>query len=382
MTRFRYGPRLVVPLAVLALFASACGASEKSGMSDAAAPAAVSAQGDGSGGAGFDRAESAEAPSSGESGGERRQTEQVKAVPTERAIVYTAQMTVRAEDVAASAEAAKRIVSSTGGYLSQEKSDAFGGGEASSTLVFKIPPANYPAVVDRFGKELGKRESVQQNTEDVTEEVADVESRLKSAQSALDSLRALLKRADTIGQVLEVEREISNREAELESLQARQKKLASLTGMATLTLNLIGPVAEAPEPPEEGPGGFLSGLAAGWKAFVTAVKVGLTVLGALLPWLLVIVPVWLAIALVLRRSRRRRPGPPAPSGPLHPGPMPSGPLPSGPGSADTPPASSGPDAPGTPTHPGPASPASPDAPARPGPPPGDVSGPTPGARSR
>jgi hypothetical protein len=369
MTRFRYGPRLVIPLVGLAVFASACGASESRTMSDSApaaaspADAAGSAQYGGSGEAGSDRAESAEAPSSGESGGERRQTEQVKAVPTERAIVYTAQMTVRAEDVAASAEAAKRIVTAAGGYLSQEKSDAFGGGEASSTLVFKIPPANYPGVVDRFGKELGKRESVQQNTEDVTEEVADVESRLKSAQSALDSLRALLKRADTIGQVLEVEREISNREAELESLQARQKKLASLTGMATLTLSLIGPVAEAPEPPDQGPGGFLSGLEAGWNTFVTAVKVGLTVLGALLPWLLVIVPVWLAIALGLRRSRRRRPGPPAPSPQSPPGPTPSGPA-----SPDAPPASSGP--------------AAPDAPPRPGPPPGDVSGPTPGARSR
>ncbi|GGK85373.1 hypothetical protein Ppa06_44920 [Planomonospora parontospora subsp. parontospora] len=347
----------------LALFASACGASETHSVSDAGAPAPASAQsggsgeGGGSGEAGFDRAESAEAPSSAEGGGERRQTEQVQAVPTERAIVYTAQMTVRAEDVAASAETAKRIVTAAGGYLSQEKSDAFGGGEASSTLVFKIPPAGYPGVVDRFGKELGKRESVQQNTEDVTEEVADVESRLKSARSALDSLRALLKRADTIGQVLEVEREISNREAELESLQARQKKLASLTGMATLTLNLIGPVAEAPEPPEEEPGGFLSGLEAGWDAFVTTVKVGLTVLGALLPWLLVIVPVWLAIALGLRRSRRRRPEPPAPSGPLAPGPVPPGPV--------------TPDTPRTPPGPAPS-----DSP------PGDVSGPTPGARSR
>ncbi|WP_268245602.1 DUF4349 domain-containing protein [Planomonospora parontospora] len=336
-------------------------------MSDAGAPAPASARGGGSGEAGFDRAESAEAPSPAEAGGERRQTEQVKAVPTERAIVYTAQMTVRAEDVAASAETAKRIVTAAGGYLSQEKSDAFGGGEASSTLVFKIPPAGYPGVVDRFGKELGKRESVQQNTEDVTEEIADVESRLKSARSALDSLRALLKRADTIGQVLEVEREISNREAELESLQARQKKLASLTGMATLTLSLIGPVAEAPEPPEEEPGGFLSGLEAGWDAFVTTVKVGLTVLGALLPWLLVIVPVWLAIALGLRRSRRRRPGPSAPSGPASPGPVPPGPVP--------------PDAPRTPSGPVPPGPAS-SGPVPSDRPPGDVSGPTPGARNR
>ena len=54
-------------------------------------------------------------------------------------------------------------------------------------------------------------------------QVADVDSRLKSAQAALDSLRTLLKKADTIGQVLQVEREISDREADLESLQASRR---------------------------------------------------------------------------------------------------------------------------------------------------------------
>ena len=147
---------------------------------------------------------------------------------------------------------------------------------------------------------------MQQNTEDVTEQVADVESRLKSAKAALDSLRTLLKRADTIGQVLEVEREVSNRESELESLQARQKSLASQTSMATLTLNLVGPATVIPEVEEE-PSGFLGGLKTGWSGFVTAVKIALTLLGVLLPWLLVIVPVWLLVAFVLRRNRRNAP---------------------------------------------------------------------------
>ncbi|MBG0830848.1 DUF4349 domain-containing protein [Planomonospora sp. ID67723] len=323
MNRFRYGPRLAVPLMCMVVLASACGGSERSADSEAAAPAAPAAtsQGDAAPRA-ADGAESGagDAPGSAKAG----QAERVQAVPTDRAIVYTAQMTVRVKDVVAASDKAKQIVTAAGGYLAQERSDAFDGGEASSTMVFKIPPAGYSGILGRLGKELGKRESVQQNTEDVTEEVADVESRLKSSRSALESLRALLKRADTIGQVLEVEREIGNREAELESLQARQKKLASLTSMATLTLNIAGPVAEVPQPPEEEPGGFLSGLKAGWEAFVTALRIGLTVLGALLPWLLVIAPVWLGIHFLLRRGRRSRPAPPGPppGGPSSFGPTP------------------------------------------------------------
>ncbi|GAA3440666.1 DUF4349 domain-containing protein [Planomonospora venezuelensis] len=324
MNRFRYGPRLAVPLVCLAMFASACAGSESATSSDAAAPVPQASRAPAeprSGekyGAGGDTAAAEEAPGSAAAG----QAERVEAVPTDRAIVYTAQMTVRAKDVAAASDKAKEIVTAAGGYLAQERSDAFDGGEASSTLVFKIPPSGYPGILGRLGRELGKRESIQQSTEDVTEEVADVESRLKSAQSALESLRTLLKRANTIGEVLKIERDVADREAELESLQARQRKLASLSSMATLTLNIVGPAAEVPQPPKEDPGGFLSGLKAGWEAFVTAVRIGLTVLGALLPWLLVIVPVWLAISFVLRRGRRNRPAGPGlpPGAPPYPGP--------------------------------------------------------------
>ncbi|GAA2871529.1 hypothetical protein GCM10010517_31820 [Streptosporangium fragile] len=304
MNRFRYGLRLAAPLVGLALTVCACGggsSGESASYSGGAPPPAADAQAP-------PKAVPA-GPGAAESGGSetdqaRTGQVQVQVVPENRSIIYTAEMTVRAKDVDAAADRARQIVTAAGGYLASERSDAFSGGEGSATLVFKIPPGNYPGAVERLGKDLGTRESLQQNTEDVTEEVADVESRLKSARAALDSLRTLLKKANTIGEVLEVEREISNRESELESLQARQKSLASRTSMATLTLNLVGPAAVVPEE-DDGPSGLLGGLRAGWESLVTFLEAGLVVLGVLLPWLIVIVPLWLLVTVLLRRRRRR-----------------------------------------------------------------------------
>ncbi|MEV4094870.1 DUF4349 domain-containing protein [Streptosporangium saharense] len=232
--------------------------------------------------------------------------EQVKLVAQDRAIIYTAELTVRAKDVVTAADTARRIVTAAGGHLATEKSDTSSGDRASTSLTFKVPPTAYPAVLQRLGGELGRRESLQQNTEDVTEQVADVESRLRSQRAALDSLRALLKKAKTIGEVLDVEREVSSREADLESLQARQKTLASQTSMATLTLNLIGPEVTVEDPEEDSPG-FLGGLRSGWRALVSAVETGLVVLGALLPWLVALVLLWLAVAFLRRLFRRGKP---------------------------------------------------------------------------
>lgn len=298
----RYGRRLAAALAGLAILLAGCGGGDESTMGGAGdvAPAAPEAAPQPA--AEADRSvarDGAAEPGRPEPG----QAETVKITREERSIIYVADMTVRVKDITTAADKAKQIVNGAGGHLAAEESSSYGQENGSATLTFKIPPSAYPGVLDRLSKELGTRESLRQSTEDVTEQVADVESRLASARSALESLRALLKKANTIGEVLEVEREIANREAELESLQARQKALAAQTSMATLTLRLIGPLAPVPEPEE--PGGFLDGLEAGWEALVATVRVALVVLGALLPWLLVIVPpVWLAIALMRRRARR------------------------------------------------------------------------------
>ncbi|WP_052422276.1 DUF4349 domain-containing protein [Nonomuraea candida] len=238
---------------------------------------------------------------------------EVELTQQERQVVYTGSMTVRAEEVGTAAQQAKQIVTEAGGHLAKEESKSAGDSESSALLEFKVPPAKYPEVLGRLGKELGRQLSLRQGAEDVTLRVADVESRLKSARESLESLRALLKRADTIGQVLQVEREISAREADLESLQAQQKELATQTAMATLTLRLVGPVTVVEEPEEE-PAGFLGGLKAGWGALVAFVKTALTVVGALLPWLVVSLPLIVLLVWLVRRSRPARPSTPTGTG--------------------------------------------------------------------
>ncbi|WP_327090991.1 DUF4349 domain-containing protein [Nonomuraea sp. NBC_01738] len=245
-------------------------------------------------------------------------TGDIKVTQEDRQIIYVSTMTVRAKDVPAAVDKAKLIVTGAGGYLAKEESSSAESDRARAALEFKIPPANYQNVLAAMGKDLGTKLSQTQGTQDVTLEVADVDSRLKSAEGALASLRTLLGKTKTIGQVLQVEREIANREAELESLQAQQKELARQVAMATLTLQIVAPDIVVEEPEDE-PAGFLGGLTSGWRALVSFLKVAVTVVGAVLPWLLVLVPVVWVIVVLVRRSRRRRPprqeGPAVPARP-------------------------------------------------------------------
>jgi len=346
MRRIRYGAAVLVAVAFLL---TGCGSDAS--MSDAAGSAAgtMAPAGDAPvaaitpGGAAGDTAQERAPATGGASGGQ----EKTRIDPADRAIVYQAELTVEAENVTAAADRAKAIVTGAGGYVSEERSGTIPGGE-QSTITFKVPPARYADVLAQLGRDLGKRMSVRQNAQDVTEEVADVASRVKSAEAALGQFRTLLSKANKIGEILEIEREISSREADLESLQARQKALEAQTGMATVTLTLLPRPQPSPRPEKkQDADGFLAGLRAGWDTLTASTVMALTVLGALLPWLVVAGLVWLAVRIVMRRLRRRAapPAGPVPPGAVPPGavpPVPPGPLPPAPGSPAGPTPAGGP----------------------------------------
>ncbi|WP_182906638.1 DUF4349 domain-containing protein [Microbispora sp. H13382] len=322
MRRIRYG---AAALTAVAFLLTGCGGAEdmssSSGAADSGgAPAAPAADAPMKG----PTAQSAErSAADGEGGGQ----EKTRIDPADRAIIYQAELTVEAKDVTAAADRAKTIVTGAGGYVAEERSDSYSGGQ-HAVVTFKVPPARYADVLAQLGRDLGKRKSMRQNAQDVTEEVADVASRVKSAEAALGQFRTLLSKANKIGEILEIEREITNREAELESLQARQKALEAQTGMATVTLTLVLPPESSARPTrKEDPSGFLGGLRTGWDTLTTSTLVALTVLGALLPWLVVAGLVWLVVRTVMRRMRRRT-APPA--GAVPPGATPYSAVRSGP----------------------------------------------------
>src|SRR5690606_36464609 len=146
------GRALVVLAAAIAL--TGCAGNEPSMESEQAAPARPAVGQDRqavaeSGGAGSGSADAGDAAATAEQAGK-----DVKIAPEDRALVYTAELTVRADDVATAADKAKRLVNAAGGYVAEERLDSTGG-ESSGTLVLKVPPDRYPTVLAQLGTDLG-----------------------------------------------------------------------------------------------------------------------------------------------------------------------------------------------------------------------------------
>lgn len=221
-----------------------------------------------------------------------------------RSIVYTAGLTVRTGDVGGAAARAGVVAAGGGGYVfsSDVSVDPSSAAATSATVVLKVPPSSFAAVLQALTG-LGTSLGVNQHAEDVTDQVVDVAARLRAQQASVARVEALLGQAKTIGDVVAVESELTKREADLESLEGRQRVLSAQVAMCTITLQLVArPVLATAV---AGPGGFLAGLAGGWHALVRALVVGLTVVGALLPFAVALGVLVLA-AVPLRRLLRTR----------------------------------------------------------------------------
>ncbi len=213
----------------------------------------------------------------------------------DRSLVRTATIELAAGDVGETVDRARDITATEGGYAGQEEVR-----EESATLTLRIPSDRFDQALDELS-ELGRVISRDQSVDDVTEQVVDLDSRLATQRASVGRVRALLARASTVDEIVRIEQEVTTRESDLESLEQRRQALAGQVAMSTVTIR-IGK-ASAPAPRQDESSGFLAGLSDGWGAFLGAGAIALRMIGAVLPFLLVLA---VPAVPVIRWWRRRR----------------------------------------------------------------------------
>jgi hypothetical protein len=221
--------------------------------------------------------------------------------------IRVANMTVQVkhgESVAGKADAAEAIATAVGGEVDSD--DRTSGKYPTATLLLRVPPENLTSVLHQLSV-LGVEKSRELSTRDVTSKVADVNSRVASARAAINRLRVLYQHAHKVGNVITIEDELNQRESDLESLQAQSRALAAETTTAAITLALTSPPAPAPKPTPKPihhhRSGFVGGLLDGWHAFTKGVSVLATIIGAVLPFAVLLLVLAVLARLLWPRLR-------------------------------------------------------------------------------
>lgn len=228
-------------------------------------------------------------------------------------LVRTANLTVRTPKVGDALDKARAMAADAGGYAGTEDTSVDAKGHEQSTIQLRVPAAAYDGLLTRLAG-LGKLMDRKVSVEDVTGQVVDVESRIKSQQASVTRVRKLMDQAGSLSDVVSLERELSTREADLESLEAQQASLRERTNLATVTLRLVEPpvkpAAKKPAPKPHHDGFWTQvghALGGGWHAFYVTVRGVLVVVSVVLPFLVVALAGLIGYRLLRRRWPRQEP---------------------------------------------------------------------------
>jgi hypothetical protein len=166
--------------------------------------------------------------------------------------------------------------------------------------------------LDRVIAELGSVGTVIRSTsssENVGGQIVDTGSRLETMRVSVARVRAFLEDAKDLNQIVAMEAELTRRQSDVEALEAQ---LASLKGSVARSPIQISLTTEPNAIVEQtNDAGFLAGLRGGWDAFTGSATVLLTIVGAMLPFLVLLALVGLPVLWFLRRRRALTPPPPA-----------------------------------------------------------------------
>jgi len=154
---------------------------------------------------------------------------------SEKLVVVTGNLQLVANNVDEAAKKITSIANASGGYVAQStlQSD---GSQTSANVEIRIPAGNFESALGQI-KGLGSQVlSENINRKDVTKEYVDLEGRLRGLQATATQMTELLKKAQTVDEVLKVNVELGKIQEQIEQVTGEKAYLQNQSDLATLTV--------------------------------------------------------------------------------------------------------------------------------------------------
>jgi len=187
--------------------------------------------------AGDPGANAAGAGAGGGGGGDQASARMLDGARPDLLIIKTGEITIQAESIGPAVEQVTAQIVGLGGYASGSTRSGRGD-EASASVTFRVPANQWESAL---AAARGAGEDVldeQTETLDVTGDVVDLKARIRNLQTTEAAIDAIMSRAGTIDDVLEVESRLSEVRGQIEQLSAKAADLEARAAYSTLTVRV------------------------------------------------------------------------------------------------------------------------------------------------
>ncbi|MHA4739832.1 DUF4349 domain-containing protein [Dyadobacter sp. MSC1_007] len=147
--------------------------------------------------------------------------------------IKTGRIEFETEDVDLTRETILASVKANGGYIGRDDEER-SGSAISYTIVAHVPAARFETFLSSATKGVTDFRHKSISNEDVTAQYVDTESRLKTKKEIENRYRALLIKASTVQDILEIEEQLGEIRTDIEATEAQFKQLNRDVKYATL----------------------------------------------------------------------------------------------------------------------------------------------------
>ncbi|WP_297278571.1 DUF4349 domain-containing protein [uncultured Brachyspira sp.] len=150
----------------------------------------------------------------------------------ERKLIITVDVRINSRDVEKSYKSVENKIKEYNGYFDTVESS-----KNRYYLTIRVPKDNLYNFIN-FLEETENIENKNINTQDVTDTYYDTENRIKNREVLLEKLRAYLREAKSIDEILKVEDRINTLTYEIETMKGNLETLTSSIDYSRVTLNI------------------------------------------------------------------------------------------------------------------------------------------------
>ena len=170
-------------------------------------------------------------------------------------------------------------------------------------MKLRVAPEDIKQLFVHLGK-IGTVLEHRTESADLTDTVIDVEAKIKNLIELRDRLRKMLAlRPGALKDVMEVERELFRVQSDLDSLQMRRKVLANETEKVSVDISFHARKSIAKT-------GTFAPIVSAWYESIhilaQSIAIAITLVVAIVPWLVLFAPVLWIVSRVIKRLRAKR----------------------------------------------------------------------------
>lgn len=172
-------------------------------------------------------------------------------------------------------------------------------------MTLRVPAAKLDTLTASV-KDVGRLVSFSETAEDVSEQYADTSMRLKTQQTKMERLQALLAKAESVEDLIAIESGISDTQYEIDRLTGLLLGMDSKVDYSTLniTLNELSAAETSQDKEETLLERIKNGIAAAWENFTYILSDLAVFLTVVLPYLAALTALILIIRLIIKRRKK------------------------------------------------------------------------------